>query len=513
MSPADLTLSGVVARLPPGIGIELLTPAGQDWPAGPPVILDSGDPQAADAHPIVLAVGVTGENEQLHLLGRLARTRPAAVVLRRPVSPPVVAAAESVGIAVLAAGAELPWGGLYTALLGAVATDDSAGDLFALANAVAAGAGAASTVEDPHGRLLAYSDLGHRIDPPRRQNILGRKVPEEWQRRLQDAGVFHRIRQSARAVSVTGFDVHGYRGRLAIAVRAGDEMLGSIWVVEGDEPLGREARRTLESAAENVALHLLRRRAETDPERRRRVEALTRLLDGASQDASGLGLVAPVTVIALGTGTGDAPADAAAARRIADLVALSGSAYRRAVASVALGVRAYALVAGTRSRACALAGEFADPVTRAFGLPVRAGVGPTVPALTGVAASRAEADLVLDVAGRNAPAVVRVEDVQARLTLHRLRRLVDQHPDLRRGLLVGLVEQDAARGTAWLPTLRAYLEAFGDVPAAAARVNVHPNTFRYRLRRITELFRLDLADPDVRLVAALELRLLPGEAG
>ncbi|MGW6495141.1 hypothetical protein [Nonomuraea angiospora] len=102
-----------------------------------------------------------------------------------------------------------------------------------------------------------------------------------------------------------------------------------------------------------MALHLLRRRAEPDPERRRRVEAVTRRLDGTSQDASGLGLSAPVTVVALGTGTGDAPADAAVAvaRRIADLVALPGSAYRRTVAAVALGVRAYAVVAGTRSRA------------------------------------------------------------------------------------------------------------------------------------------------------------------
>ncbi|WP_372455636.1 helix-turn-helix domain-containing protein [Nonomuraea sediminis] len=38
---------------------------------------------------------------------------------------------------------------------------------------------------------------------------------------------------------------------------------------------------------------------------------------------------------------------------------------------------------------------------------------------------------------------------------------------------------------------------------------MHPNTFRYRLKRIAELFRLDLSGPDVRLVAELELRLLP----
>jgi DNA-binding PucR family transcriptional regulator len=58
-------------------------------------------------------------------------------------------------------------------------------------------------------------------------------------------------------------------------------------------------------------------------------------------------------------------------------------------------------------------------------------------------------------------------------------------------------------------TLQAYFDAFGDMGAAAAQVNVHPNTFRYRLRRITEVFGLDLDDPDERLVAELQLRLLP----
>ncbi|MFI6604239.1 hypothetical protein ACIBHX_49120 [Nonomuraea sp. NPDC050536] len=41
------------------------------------------------------------------------------------------------------------------------------------------------------------------------------------------------------------------------------------------------------------------------------------------------------------------------------------------------------------------------------------------------------------------------------------------------------------------------------VLAAAAGVNVHPNTFRYRSKRISEVFSL--------LMAELELRLLPRE--
>ncbi|NEA42363.1 helix-turn-helix domain-containing protein, partial [Streptomyces sp. SID11385] len=64
-------------------------------------------------------------------------------------------------------------------------------------------------------------------------------------------------------------------------------------------------------------------------------------------------------------------------------------------------------------------------------------------------------------------------------------------------------------------TLAAYLDRFGDVPATAKLLAVHPNTLRYRLRRLQDLFGMDLADPDTRLVAELGLRaagLLPWTA-
>jgi hypothetical protein len=35
---------------------------------------------------------------------------------------------------------------------------------------------------------------------------------------------------------------------------------------------------------------------------------------------------------------------------------------------------------------------------------------------------------------------------------------------------------------------------------------VHPNTFRYRLRRLTEVSGINLADPEQRFAAMLQLR-------
>ena len=59
-------------------------------------------------------------------------------------------------------------------------------------------------------------------------------------------------------------------------------------------------------------------------------------------------------------------------------------------------------------------------------------------------------------------------------------------------------------------TLRAYLDEFGDVTTAAARVFVHPNTFRYRLRRLVHIGQVDLRDPEARFALMLQLRSMVG---
>jgi DNA-binding PucR family transcriptional regulator len=58
--------------------------------------------------------------------------------------------------------------------------------------------------------------------------------------------------------------------------------------------------------------------------------------------------------------------------------------------------------------------------------------------------------------------------------------------DLPDGPVVRLREYDRRHNTAFTETLAAWLDIFGDVIAAAA-VHVHPNTFRYRLKRPAEM--------------------------
>jgi DNA-binding PucR family transcriptional regulator len=65
-------------------------------------------------------------------------------------------------------------------------------------------------------------------------------------------------------------------------------------------------------------------------------------------------------------------------------------------------------------------------------------------------------------------------------------------------------------------TLLAWLESADDANAAARRLHVHPQTIRYRLRQVSELFGDALNDSDARfrLLLALRVRgLLGGSAG
>src|SRR5207302_11338858 len=77
--------------------------------------------------------------------------------------------------------------------------------------------------------------------------------------------------------------------------------------------------------------------------------------------------------------------------------------------------------------------------------------------------------------------------------------------------LLALVEEDRRLGTQLVATLHAYLEEFGDVGRTAARLGVHTKTVRNRMRKLTEVWAVDLDDAEERLGLLLELKLLGAE--
>jgi hypothetical protein len=135
-------------------------------------------------------------------------------------------------------------------------------------------------------------------------------------------------------------------------------------------------------------------------------------------------------------------------------------------------------------------------------------LGPVVePARSARSIARAQAAWPLHVSGllgTDPDGVVRADE-------HLLALLLAAEPDLAADLseravapLRALPAGAAARGE---QTLRAWLDAHGDVSAAAAALHVHPQTVRYRLAGLREVFGDALDDPGARLELAIALRM------
>jgi DNA-binding PucR family transcriptional regulator len=82
--------------------------------------------------------------------------------------------------------------------------------------------------------------------------------------------------------------------------------------------------------------------------------------------------------------------------------------------------------------------------------------------------------------------------------------------DLARTRLAPLEGLAAAPRERLQATLRAWLDRPGQVQAVAGELGVHPQTVRYRLKQLRDLFGERLEDPDARFELSLALRAAAG---
>jgi PucR C-terminal helix-turn-helix domain len=489
------------------------------------------DAQAADdlaPGDLILAIGMSDRSAQFStLLDHASSRRAAGVVIKAPIRGDWVQfAAERSELAVLVVSQAKTWDWLHavlrTALLGPSglgSPDDisSPADLFTLANAAASGLDGPVEIDDSDLRVLAYSTLGHELDDLRTASILSRAAPADAADWLRRSGALQRIRQSRRPVRITP---PGSRPRLAIAVRAGIEILGYIWVTESGERFGASHEDELAATARLAAAELLRGRSAGDTATRAREVLLRGVIDGTgSPEALAETLDLPVAggfrllaVMAAGPG-GLGQADRLYLR---ELVAKRAEVAADCCTTTSIGPRIYVLVptvglslAVTKKLGHDVAGRVASHLRQ--GLLVA--IGDEFDSLVGLAPARRAVDRVLSLVTADGDGagdqgrVVLEEDLRPQMVLHELAELLRGRPHLLRGRLARLDESDRTQHTVYIPTLQAYFDASGDMVKAAQLLFVHRNTLRYRLRRIQDVCGLDLESPEERLVAELQLRV------
>jgi hypothetical protein len=505
------TTADVVTAVGPALFTVVVEGSGVD--VGDVFLAEPDEPDTGQPGDLVLGVGLSSPDQAVGLLERCAGSDASGLVLRSSLaaqeSP--VAAATRHRLCLVGLQAGVPWAHVVwllrgvldrAALPGSPVAGDAAvhNDLFALADTAAAIIDAPVTIEDNRSRVLAYSSQLDRADTARVSTIVGRRVPPEVVAHFRSQGVFRRLARSSEPFLVPGRP-DGTLPRLVVPVRAADEWLGSIWAVV-DGPVPDEKVAELSQAASVLALHLLRVRAQADVARRLSTDRLRTALRHYSPDLAGeLTLPdGPWRVVALASGETDPQRQ---------LEFWESTLRQRAWADPLLADLDGEILAVVTEAGPAGSWPWLRPLVGAAHREddqVGAAAGGLARTPAELPRSRAEAVEVLGLVRRGALAGPAEEIGEAwdAVTVHRAAGALDMAS--LSGPLPALIAHDSEHATDYVATLTAVLEHYGEPIRAARLLHVHPNTLRYRTRRISELAGIDLTSPRVRL--ALQLQIL-----
>jgi DNA-binding PucR family transcriptional regulator len=499
-------------------------PRGLDLLVGSAALIDSDDVRlgmaaAAGSADVFFLLGVT-DDEALAWITNQARDRAPVAIFTKEPSQALVTKAVAVGSAVVAVEPRARWERLYQLVNHVLEhhgqgdpVDDSGTDLFGLAQSLAERIHGMVSIENAQSQVLAYSASNDEADELRRLSILGRAGPPEHLEWIGQWGIFDALRSDTEVVRVDERPELGLRPRLAIGIyqpsRGQPVFAGTIWVQQGSQPLADDAEEMLRGAA-ILAARIIFRLAARPSTHARQVQQLLGLTDGEPADVAGiardLDLALDGNAALIGWDTADTGPRHG---RLTDVLALSASAFRRDAQLAARGSRIYMLLpqTGTARSVTSWVRGTIGALRAELGVGLRAAIAAPIAGLAGVAAARLEVDRVLDSAERHPISFGQVTSLaEARTTvlLDEIVTLIGTDDRLIDSRISALRAQDPVLAE----TLRVYLDSFGDIGAAAYFLQVHPNTVRYRVRRIEKILSTSLSDPEARLLFSLGLRVL-----
>ncbi|QII07722.1 PucR family transcriptional regulator [Rhodococcoides fascians A25f] len=502
----------------------VVAPVGIDMTVESVALLDADDlrlPPGASAD-VTLLVGVTEADvvrwiDDLAL--RAAADRPRAVLTKVADSAALTHGARETGIALVAVHRQTRWELLLSMTRGVLdqvrthSPDDGTfgadTDLYELAQTVASLTKGMVSIEDERSHVLAYSASDDAADELRTLSILGREGPADYLRGLHERGVFDRLRRTDDVIDVPADHELGIRRRLAVGIRrisGSPTTLGTIWVQEGAIPLADEADGVLRGASA-VAARLITRIANAPTNETLQIQRLLGARGGGVDVPS---LASALSIPATGSSAvvGFASCGEFDIGALAPAIRLHASAFRRDSLVTIIGERIYALFPGVAS-GTGISGWAADAVgriERRTSLALRAAVAAPIADLESVAVARFEVDRVLD-GTTGEVRVTTLEESRTSVLLGEILELIGNHDQLRDPRIAELDRYDASNDSRMRESLETYLTCFGDVRSAADRLHVHPNTLRYRIRRVEQILELDLTDSDARLLVEIQLRM------
>ncbi|MGA8534704.1 MAG: PucR family transcriptional regulator ligand-binding domain-containing protein [Candidatus Tumulicola sp.] len=364
--------------------------------------------------------------------------------------------------------------------------------------------GRSVTFEDPGGRLLAHCSIDDRADAVRRETLERAQTPAPMLAALEAAGLDRRLRASEKPIRVAAMPEIGLAARVACPIRLGAELVGVVWILEGDEPLAELDHRAAEYAALVAAIHVAHQRELASLEATLGYASVLSLLESESDPTP----AAQERVRLLGF-------DPERAYRVAIVLlpeemplGREGFLRRDRVAQRAREFLkrhgAERLVSAVLNRVPLLLPEDValDEILRALddrSLTIVA--GRTCRGTAGARQSYREALSLI--AHRNRKAACNFDDVL-------VPRVIAGDAEARRTFLHDLLDPLLSkRGGPGLAQAALTLARSGfRMRETAQTLGIHPNTLRYRLNRAAEILGLRLDQPETRFELQLAVRLL-----
>jgi hypothetical protein len=364
-------------------------------------------------------------------------------------------------------------------------------------------------IDDAGLRPLAITPQTGQLDRSRVEAVLQRGTSARLRRKLTEYGVF-----SAREpVSIPGDPQQATLPRLCLPLRADDQLLGFLWLIDEPALTTEQTRRARATAAQ--AAHLLAQRAIQasgqfavlsdladgllHPQEQVRQEAAA-MLAGQAALAGRPPYALAVIRLAAGrpTGAQDPGWAAGNLRRAAGNLRLRAAPGALVLTSPGQGE----LVAVTTAGALA---ELRRVVLALAGRPLAVGTCGGAAALTDVHASLGNAQYAAYVAAR-VPRFGRAADWAGLGTYAAFQHLYRDLSAPER-ICPGIGALLDERAGTYRQTIRCYLDCGAQAQQAATRLHIHRTTLYWRLARAAELIPLDLRRGDDRLKLHLALTL------
>lgn len=397
--------------------------------------------------------------------------------------------------------------------------DQTFDNLDTLADAIYGALRCPVTIEDANHRLLAYSSHEDMSDPARISTIMGRKVPEKVISTLWRDGVMKRLLQSELPIRISAMEEIGLGDRVAVAIRRNQDVLGYIWLLEVNGPLGDQGLHQLKRAADAARSQLIQLQMKTRKEEKSYHDFFWQLLTGHLQPdervrdrAKQLDVRLPeryhVTVLQF---------EEAISEKLKQQIryTLETTPFVRIVLHAVTDAQLVLLAAapspsvGDEEEQKEALFRMIRQMKQRFGIsPVESGSGMIYSDYAMVERSYQEALTLLQIK-RRFPEETSSASAYPDLGYYRYLPHILQEKQLHRfenPALQKLRKYDREHNSDLLQTLELFLSHDSNVKVTADLLHIHINTLTYRLKRIAEIGGIDLNNMDQKVTLYLDLK-------